>query len=647
MRVTNIMPKDRIEVTLDYSQLLVPENAVYEFVYPTVVGPRYKGGVDAGQNRWMASPPLPEGQAAPYSFALKAHLETGVPIKELSSPSHHIVKTSSGPTSTDVTMDDAAGGNRDFVLRYRLSGDRIESGVLLSPPDARDQGTGTFAVMMEPPRAPKRAELPPREYLFLLDVSGSMNGFPLDTAKELMRKLLPQLRAIDSFDVALFSGAAYVLNPAGSVAATPNNVKQALESIERQQGGGGTELMGGLEMTYRIPKRDPGVSRTVVVVTDGFVGVEAQAFRFVREHLREANLFAFGIGSSVNRGLIEGLARAGLGEPFVVLNTGEAAGQAERLRKLIEEPVLTHISVTFKSLDTSEVSPTAIPDLLSRRPLIVLGQYRGAPQGTVTITGLAGGHTPFRQEIALSQGQVRAENAPLRALWARRWVTLLEDEHHLTPQAALAEGITQLGLHYHLLTPFTSFVAVDSEVANGTGALKEVTQPLPLPEGVSQSALGQVGFLKGIGTAGMEIGAAFGRGGLDLSGTGEGTMGLGNIPATMSLRPAARSKTEEKSGKKHAAAPTVKVFITEGWVAKSSQDATDVFLAAALKGERCAFSGPFSVKLLLDVQGRITRVIWLAGDKTVEGCVSRQWQGMVVPHTQGGSAFVVTVSVAK
>src|SRR5207253_5786989 len=129
-----------------------------------------------------------------------------------------------------------------------------------------------------------------------------------------------------------------------------------LALVERQQGGGGTELMGGLQAVYGIPRRGPAVSRTVVVVTDGYVGVEAQAFRFIRERLDQANLFAFGIGSSVNRALIEGMARAGMGEPFVVSRPEAAPAAAAKLRAYIEQPVLTDIHVDFQNIDAVEVA---------------------------------------------------------------------------------------------------------------------------------------------------------------------------------------------------------------------------------------------------------------------------------------------------
>jgi len=485
MSVANVMPGERIEVELDYSELLLPEDAVYEFVYPTVVGPRYGAGADPEKDRWIANPYLRAGEPAPYRFDVKAHVETGIALKDLVSPSHTIDVKYQSASSADVRLAQAGGGNKDFVLRYRLAGDRIETGLLLWQ-GAKER---FFLLMMEPPARPTQAQIPPREYIFLVDVSGSMHGFPLDTAKALTKTLLSQLRPEDAFNVVAFSGAGSVLAPEGSLPATPANVQRASDAVDRLRGGGGTELMGGLRLAYGVPRRGPGVSRSVVVITDGYVGVEAQAFKFVREHLSEANLFAFGIGSSVNRGLIECLARAGLGEPFVVLGPEKAREEAEKLRAYIEQPVLTGVEVRFPGFDAREVAPMKVPDLMARRPLVVFGKYQGEARGRIEVSGTTGGGR-FSRTLEVSPGAARPENAALRWLWARRWVALLEDELHLARAQELEDAITDLGLSYEMLTPFTSFVAVDSEVVNRGGAPTLVNQPLPMPEGVSDLAVG-------------------------------------------------------------------------------------------------------------------------------------------------------------
>ncbi|HEX4403651.1 MAG TPA: VIT and VWA domain-containing protein [Polyangia bacterium] len=668
MNVANIMPGDHIEVQLDYSELLVPEEAVYEFIFPTVVCPRYTGGADARKDAWMANPHLPAGALSPTRFDLGVHLETGVGLKEISSPSHAITVAYASANVADVKLRDESGGNRDFVLRYRLAGDKIESGLLLSPRGA--DGDGYFALMMEPPQRPALAQIPSREYIFLLDVSGSMHGFPLDTAKALMRRLLGQLRPTDHFDVALFSGANYVMSPGGSVPATAANIRDAIDLVERQHGGGGTELMGGLRGAYAIPRVTRATSRTVVVVTDGYVGVEAETFRFVRERLGDANLFAFGIGTSVNRALIEGLARAGRGEPFVVLDPGKAPAQADRLRAYIEAPVLTHVGVAFEGLHTTEISPPQLPDLLARRPLVLFGKYQGEPGGQVRVTGFAGGGAPFSQVLPVRASDARPSNAALRWLWARSWVATLEDERAMGGGQPVEDAITDLGLRHSLLTPFTSFVAVDHEIVNTTGQSTPVRQPLPMPAGVSNLA---VASAPAVEMKAEE--ASFGAGGLGF-GLGNGNGATGRARSLAMPAPASPPRAQRMRKVRAEDAPTGDLVREEG-AARDEKDATHAVvvrasvvsttpldlatperLRAAIEARLATLvwpattpTGLVTLRLEVDARGNVTSIERVSGDTNVSATLIRGLGGLksdakaTKEHRAG--TLLVTVRIAN
>ena len=485
MNVANIMPGDTIDVEMDYSELLVPEDATYEFVYPTVVGPRYGGGADPVKDSWISNPYLSEGEPEPYKFDIRVSLTTGIDLKEVTSPSHKIDVEYKSKSSARVSLDQDGGGNKDYILRYRLAGNKIESGILTY----KHHDENFFVVMMEPPEKPKLKQIPAREYIFVLDVSGSMHGFPLNTAKAVMKKLLGDLRSKDHFNVVLFAGTSYKMSEK-SIQATESNIKKAMNVVDKQKGGGGTELMDALRNAYSIPKvKSKGVSRTVVVVTDGYVGVEAQAFKFIRNNLSDSNLFAFGIGSSVNRALIEGMSRAGMGEPFVVLKPETAKKQAEKFRVYIESPVLTDIAVKFSGLNTSDVFPEDVPDLMAKRPVVLFGKFKGSASGSVTISGVSG-EGKFSKTMSVEKA-ASVKTQPIRCLWARKWVELLDDQRSMLPKdKELKEAITSLGLNYSILTAFTSFVAIDSEVVNKGGSQASVKQPLPLPEGVSNYAVG-------------------------------------------------------------------------------------------------------------------------------------------------------------
>lgn len=494
MNVANIMPGDDVKVELRYTELLVPQSGNYEFVFPTVVGPRYNSPQSANaQAKWVAQPTLAEGVASGTSFKLKASIDTPMGLKEIRSTTHAIdVNKSDEDKHADVvlTADGRPADNRDFVLDYRLAGEKIESGLMLYKGQG-ENAENFFLAMVEPPKAVAASAISPRDYIFVVDISGSMHGFPLDTAKTVLERLIGGLRPSDTFNVLLFSGSNKMLSPK-SVPATRANIEQALATIQNYSGSGSTELIPALKRVYAEPKEDK-VSRTVVVVTDGYVTVEREAFDLVRKNLSKANVFAFGIGSSVNRSLMEGIARAGMGEPFIITDPIQAPEQAARFRRMVESPVLTNVKATFGGLDVYDVEPQALPDVLGERPVIVFGKWRadssGQAKGRVIIEG-QGASGPYRQEVRIDE-RTRQDTAALRTLWARHRIQSLSDQETLEGGTAFKDRITELGLKYSLLTQYTSFIAVDKVVRNVAPQNSvDVNQPLPLPQGVSELALG-------------------------------------------------------------------------------------------------------------------------------------------------------------
>ena len=488
MSVGNVLPGDTIVVELKYTELLVPTDHVYEFVYPTVVGPRYSekpASQAAPPDTFVAAPYTREGEPPFSEFHLRGHVSTGIPLQQIVSPSHDVEFRAAAPGRTALTLADTErfGGNRDFILRYRLAGERISSGLLLY----QGEDENFFLLMAEPPQAVTPDAIPPREYIFVVDVSGSMYGFPLDTGKKLMSDLANVLRPTDTFNVVVFADGTETFS-ATSVPATRANLSSALQFIGRKDGRGGTRLLSALQRAASLP-RQSSVSRSIVLLTDGYIDTEGEVFDYIRGALDGSNFFAFGIGSSVNRFLIEGVARAGLGEPFIVTEPGEAEQAAAKLRRYIESPVLTGIDVTFPGFDVYDVEPTAIPDLFASRPIVVFGKWRGPAEGSVAITGLTG-NGPFQTSIAVTPDLVDRRQSGLKYLWARTRIANLDDFGAGAATPEHVADITLLGLKYNLLTRYTSFIAVQEIVRRTTADATDVDQPLPLPEGVSDRAVG-------------------------------------------------------------------------------------------------------------------------------------------------------------
>jgi Ca-activated chloride channel family protein len=487
MNLANLMPRDQVEIELRYTELLVPTEGVYEMVYPTVVGPRYSSQKESSapaKDQFVKSPYTHEGQKPASELHIAARISAGVPIQELACTSHQIVPQwlSSGVAQVSLDDSDPFQGNKDFILHYRLAGNQITSGLLLfQGPDEN-----FFLYMAQPPQRTSDDEIPPREYIFVVDVSGSMNGFPLDTSKQLLRDLIGRLRPTDLFNVVLFAGDAAVLSPE-SLEANPENIKRAIGLIEQQRGNGGTELLSAVKQAMSIP-REPKFSRSVVLVTDGYIDGEHGVFQYIRENLNHSNVFAFGIGTAVNRYLIEGVAKAGMGEPFIVTDPSEAAGVANKFREYIQTPLLTDVQVKAVGFETYDVSPVQQPDLLAQRPIIVFGKWRGPISGTIELHGKSA-RGDYASSFDVSQVQPEESNRALRYLWARSRIAEVSDYGFGEPSDDAVKEITSLGLKYSLLTQYTSFVAVLEKVRNTNGA-EDVQQPLPLPVGVNDLAVG-------------------------------------------------------------------------------------------------------------------------------------------------------------
>ena len=488
MDVANVMPNDTVVIELHYTEMVVSTEGSYQFVFPTVTGPRYTSSPeDPGKddNQWVSTPYLKEGKTPSGRYDIAVSLSTGVPVTDITCRSHSIKIDKSSASAARITLEDPKdfAGDRDFILDYKLTGQDVNCGLLL------DQGEeeNFFMLMIQPPKRYDPEDIPPREYIFLMDVSGSMYGFPLDTAKGLIKDLVTSLRDTDTFNLILFSGASSRMSPV-SVPATAENIQRAVELIDRQEGGGGTEMAPALRDALAIPKTE-GTSRSIITITDGYISGEKEIFGIISQNLADTDFFSFGIGDSVNRYLIDGIAKVGLGESFVVTDDKDALDTAKRFCTYIQAPLLTDIQVSYNGFEVYDVEPAALPTLFAQRPIVLFGKWRGEPGGSIQVTGRSG-NRDYVQDIQVSQASI-GSNPGISYLWARTMVENLTDYNTgLEEDDSIKKEVTQLGLKYSMMPPYTSFVAVMGEVRNPDGACRDVDQPLPLPQGVSDLSVG-------------------------------------------------------------------------------------------------------------------------------------------------------------
>src|SRR5206468_2192970 len=199
----------------------------------------------------------------------------------------------------------------------------------------------------------------------------------------------------------------------------------AIDLLNRQRGAGGTELNAAMRQAMHL-QHQPGTSRSIVLVTDGYISAEHDVFDEIKANLNNTNVFAFGIGSSVNRFLIEGVAHSGMGEPFIVESEASAAEAAEKFRTYINNPVLTSIQIAANGFEVYDVQPTNFPDMFAQRPIILYGKWRGPVAGSFELTGRTAAGD-FRSTTEVSGIVPQETNSALRYLWARSRIADLSD----------------------------------------------------------------------------------------------------------------------------------------------------------------------------------------------------------------------------
>jgi Ca-activated chloride channel family protein len=525
--IANLMPGDPIKVTLKYTQTVPRIDGGYELVVPLVVGPRYipaervnrpqvavlaptgilrdipddKSTPPAATGVWQLGP-VPEypevtGLTIPATIdadrvSIRVNLASGIPIAGVTSTTHALATTGDTRAKTVSLAGGRTVDNRDFILRYVLSATAPQAGLLAH----RDVRGGTFSLLIEPPQAPAAADITPREMVFVLDTSGSMAGLPIEASKTLMRHALQALRPADYFRIIRFSSSAGEL-ASGPLLATPTNIRAGMGYVDGLHADGGTEVLAGLRQAYGVAQ-SPGTLRIVVFLSDGYVGNEPEILRMVSSSVGQGRLYAFGIGTAVNRYLIEEMARHGRGLSRVIDPSEKSHEAAIQFASRLKTPVLTDIQIDWGSLKPQDVTPARIPDLFEGDSIRIQGRFDAAGSHIVKVSGKVNGRPallPLQIDLPAVAAEGTGDAIPL--IWAR---SRIADHMHelMVPQGlrtsgladtALKAAVTDLGLKFSLVTQWTSFVAVSERKVNADPAsARDGDVPLPMVEAVEPSA---------------------------------------------------------------------------------------------------------------------------------------------------------------
>jgi Ca-activated chloride channel family protein len=658
--VANIEPGAEVRVAIRFVQSLDYEQGRYELTFPMVAGPRYmpEASVQAGEAAAVQPQVLPPGTRSSHDIGLFVQIDAGVPVTAVESPSHEIDVTRDERTGRRAAVSIADGDtipNKDFVLRYAVAGEAPEFAVLAHrDADGRD---GSFMLIAQPPAGAGDDDVAPRELVFVLDTSSSMAGEPLAKAKQVIRQVLGGMRADDTFQIVRFDDGASALGPQ-PIANKPKNLRYVYDWLDALDAAGGTEMTTGLEAALAVP-HDPLRLRLAVFLTDGYIGNEDEILELVANKMGEARLFSFGVGSAVNRYLLEEMAVLGRGAAQFVSPDEPTDEVVTRFYERIDRAVFTDVRIDWGELAVKDTVPAAIPDLFVGQPLVLTGHYSTPGRGTITVHGRRGGHDiSFDVPVELPEARDRPAVA---SLWARRRITELSRALIRANDAAIEKQILELALAHRLMTRYTAFVAVDRSRITGGGDAKTVAVPVEVPKGVRSIARssGAMGMMMGSGGFGMS-GAGAGGGGV-----GYGTIGIGSYGTVGHGSSSAKGSgygrgfgrgddlaAPQKKEAARAVRPAVRIGAA---VVRGSLDKAIIrrYIRKRLPAVKHCYEkqltrepeleGTVTVKFVINAQGKVTSVVVKGlGNETVEKCVGSAIKSIEFPATGDGSIVQVS-----
>ncbi|WP_375510773.1 VIT domain-containing protein [uncultured Nostoc sp.] len=494
--LANIKPGEQIDVTIRYTESLKFEEGNYEFVFPMVVGPRYipgtpiddSGDTDRVPDASRITPPVVlEGtrrrspsQTSPHNINVRVEIDAGLPISQVRSPSHQLKIEHSGEIVRIQLASEDTIPNKDLILRYQISGKQTQSTVLTQ---ADDRG-GHFAIYLIPALEYSTDEIVPKDIVFLVDTSGSQSGDPLWKCQELMRRFINGLNPNDTFTIIDFSDRVRQLSPT-PLPNTSENRAQAIAYINNLQAAGSTEMLSGIRAAINFPA-PTGRLRSVVLLSDGYIGNENEILAKVQQHLQPGNrLYSFGVGSSVNRFLLNRIAEIGRGISRIIRHDEPTEEVAEKFYRQINNPVLTNIQISWQGdTESPVIYPAIAPDLFSEQPLVLFGRKQDGVSGNLQISGIAAGGKHYEKTFHLIFEETG--NLAVAQLWGRACIKDFMNHMVSFETKAGVEAVTETALTYQLLSQYTAFVAVSHDVRVEPGSEYVSMQvSVEMPEAVS------------------------------------------------------------------------------------------------------------------------------------------------------------------
>lgn len=348
--------------------------------------------------------------------------------------------------------------DRPIRLEYHAKGSEADAGMLVY----EERGCRYILGVVEPPETIEPEEIAPREYVFVMDISGSMQGFPIETSKELVNRILHDLKPEEKFNILFFAGSSDFFSKE-SVYATPENIDLAIQMINQQQGTGKTKLTDALKKVYSYPPEN-AYNRIVVLVTDGKLNEERSLYFDLKQNLKEAQYFCFGIGYDVDRRTIQQISQISGTESVLITEQADARREMDKFFNTIRTPLLRYIQVQSKNLNLSETYPNQFNGFLSSESSsFVSKECSGIRDPKLILTGINGEDT-YQEEFSLPEGENNESLKILKYLWAKEKIEFLLQEEERCGNRCIRDGryrnqIIKIGEELNIATPYTSFIA--------------------------------------------------------------------------------------------------------------------------------------------------------------------------------------------
>ena len=472
--VANIGPRDEIVVTIEYQETVRYDEGTFRLRFPMAITPRYAPG--DGEPVVTHVVERSDGHVLPVHITVD--LDAGVALSALSSTYHPMSIEPRGDYRYRLTLQDGpVPAARDFELAWTPNVGSAPATALFT----ETKGGKTYALLMAlPPASAKPGRRVPREVTYIIDTSGSMEGVSMAQARDALAMALDRLQPGDRFNVIEFNSTTRSLfaAPVSADAATMQRAKQFVAGLRAR---GGTEMLPALEIAL-AGAREASMLRQVVFLTDGAVSNEDQILKLVGERIGDRRLFTVGIGPAPNLFFMAKAAQFGRGTYTAIGDVREVQEKMTALFRKLESPALTDIDVAWPA--GADVWPRTVPDLYAGEPVIVSAAFESsAAPGNIAVSGRRDGAawgTLLPKSSAASESGVGV-------LWARAKIDALMDAGRRgAPEQEIRAAVIDVALTHHLVSKFTSLVAVDVTPTKAAGIPASKTAvPGNIPEGLT------------------------------------------------------------------------------------------------------------------------------------------------------------------